>query len=123
MSDYDDLVQHSDSAYEAIRALNHHTVRALPAPVVYALLGNLNNLGYGLNQLLGQISGGLYRSLIEYDVYDHNRDPHDSVALANQAMREAARLATQIGDLLAEAQVAINAQGYNLPDATRRSGL
>jgi hypothetical protein len=112
MSD-DDLVQHADDAYEAIRALNHGTYRTLPAPLVYDLLGNLNNVGYGLAQLLGQISVGLAQSLTEYDVYARNRDPAESVAVANDAMRSAAMLAHDIGALLAAAQTAINSQGYN----------
>ena len=112
MSD-EDLVQHADDAYEAIRALNHGTYRTLPAPLVYELLGNLNNVGYGLEQLLGQMSTGLTRSLAGYDVYDGSREPGESVALANDAMRTAARLAHDIGALLAAAQTAINLQGYN----------
>ena len=108
-----DLVQHADDAYEAIRALNHGTYRTLPAPLVYDLLGNLNTVGYGLAQLLGQISTGLTRSLAEYDVYDRNRDPTESVTLANDAMRTAAQLAHELGALLAAAQTAINSQGYN----------
>ncbi len=112
MSD-EDLVQHADDAYEAIRTLNHGTYRTLPAPLVYDLLGNLNNLGYGLAQVLGQMSTGLTRSLTDYDVYDRNRDPGVSVALANDAMRTAARLAHDIGALLAAAQTAINLQGHN----------
>ena len=112
MSD-EDLVQHADDAFEAIRALNHGTYRTLPAPLVYELLGNLNNVGYGLAQLLGQMSAGLTRSLAEYDVYDHNRDPGASVALAHDAMRTAAQHAHELGTLLAAAQTAINSQGYN----------
>jgi hypothetical protein len=111
-----DPVQRSADAYDAIRALNHSTRGAMPAPLVYDLLGNLNNAGYGLNQLLRQISDGLSRSLTEYDVYDHNRGPAESVAIANQAIRRAAQHAHQMGELLAAAQVAINLQGFNLPD-------
>src|SRR6266508_4400835 len=102
MSDHDELVHHADNAYEAIRALNHRTRGAMPAPLVYDLLGNLNNLGYGLNQLLGQISDGLIRSLTEYDVYDRNRHPAESVAIANKAMGRAARHAHEIGEQLAD---------------------
>jgi hypothetical protein len=116
MSDHHELVQHADDAYEAIRALNHRTWRAIPAPLAYDLVGNLNNLGYGLEQLLRQISDGLTRSLIEYDVYDNNRDPAESVAVANEAMRTAARHAHEIGVLLSTAQSAINQQGYHVCD-------
>src|SRR5262245_52843969 len=110
------LVQHADDACEAIRALNHRTWRAIPAPLAYGLLGNLNNLGYGLEQLLLQLSHGLARSLTEYDVYDNNRDPAESVRTANKAMWTAARHAHEIGVLLSTAHTAINQQGYNLPD-------
>jgi hypothetical protein len=116
--DTDDLVQHADDAYEAIRALNHRTWRAIPAPLAYGLLGNLNNLGYGLDQLLRQLSHGLARSLTEYDVYDTNRDPADSVTVANKALWTAARHAHEIGVLISTAQTAINQQGYHPSDAS-----
>jgi len=114
------LVRHAEDAYEAIRALNHGTYRTIPAPLAYDLLGNLNAVGYGLAQLLGQISDGLRRSLAEYEVYDHNRDPADSVATASALMKEAAFDAARLGDLLNAAQIAINLQGYHLPDDTAR---
>jgi hypothetical protein len=112
------LVRHADTAFEAIRALNHGTYRTLPAPTIYALLGNLQSAaGSGLAQLLGQMADGLTRSLTEYDVYDNNRDPAESVALATEAMREAAHHAQALGRLLSEAQSAISMQGYyNVPD-------
>jgi protein involved in polysaccharide export with SLBB domain len=113
MSD-EDLVQHADDAYEAIRALNHGTYRTMPAPLVYDLLGNLRGVGHGLEQLARQLSAGLRRSLAEYDVYDHNRDPQASVELAEHALRQAATAANRLGELLSAAQLAINAQGYNL---------
>jgi hypothetical protein len=114
--EHSELVEHADAAYEAIRALNHRTWRAIPAPLAYGLLGSLNNLGYGLEQLLLQLSHGLARSLTEYDVYDNNRDPAESVRTANKALWIAARHAHEIGVLLSTAQTAINQQGYNLPD-------
>ena len=46
-------------------------------------------------------------------VITHHRDPAESVALANPAMRTAAQLAHELGALLAAAQTAINSQGYN----------
>jgi hypothetical protein len=122
MSDHDDLVQHADTAYEAIRALNHRTWRAIPAPLAYDLLGSLNNLGYGLEQLLLQFSDGLTRSLTEYDVYDNNRDPAESVAVATKAMRTAARHAHDIGVLLSTAQTAINQQGHHGHHASDDAG-
>jgi hypothetical protein len=112
MSD-DDMVRYADDAYEAVRSLNHATFRAIPAPLAYALLGNLQGVGYGLAQLLGQLSAGLTRSLAEYDVYDHNRDPVESVRAATAALREASTHAARIGELLAMAQASINLQGYH----------
>jgi hypothetical protein len=118
MTTTDDLVQHTDNVHESIRALNHITIdtRSLPAPVVYQMLGNLNNAGYGLAQLLGQLSNNLIRSLADYDVYDNAGDPTEAVGAASAAMRQAADLARQIGTLLSSAQSAINQQGYNTPD-------
>ncbi|WP_020393448.1 hypothetical protein [Kribbella catacumbae] len=113
MSD-DPLVQHADDAYEAVRALNHGTFRTIPAPLAYSLLGNLNNVGYGISQLTEQIATGLEGSLTEYDVYDNNRDPAESVATAASLLRSAAVHAKEIGRLLSEAQTAINLQGYNI---------
>ncbi|QNE21926.1 hypothetical protein F1D05_33440 [Kribbella qitaiheensis] len=110
------LVQYADDAYEAIRALNHGTFRALPAPLAYSVLGNLQAMGFGLAQLTGQLSGGLTESLTAYDVYDNNRDPKVSVAMAAEALRLAAASAQGTAELLAAAQLAINAQGYNVPD-------
>src|SRR6266508_6675764 len=99
MSD-EDLVQHADDAYEAIRALNHGTYRTLPAPLVYDVLGNLRGVGHGIEQLAGQLATGLRASLAEYDVYDHNRDPQASVELAEHALRQAVTAANRLGELL-----------------------
>jgi hypothetical protein len=110
------LVQHADDAYEAIRALNHGTYRAIPAPLAYSVLGNLQGMGFGLAQLARQLASGLRASLTEYDVYDNNRDPQTSVAMAAEALRQAAEHATRTAELLAAAQLAINAQGYHLRD-------
>ena len=113
-----DLTQHADDVYEAIRAMNHATIAAgpghsLPAPVVYQLLGNLNNAGYGLAQLLHQLEAALAASLTDYHVYDRNRDPSESLAIVGQALRAAAHHAHELGDLLAAAQTAINLQGHD----------
>jgi len=110
------LVQYADDAYEAIRALNHGTYRTIPAPLAYSVLGNLQGAGFGLAQLAGHLAGGLRESLTTYDVYDNNRDPKTSVAMAAEALRQAAEHARRTAELLAAAQLAINAQGYNLPD-------
>ena len=115
MSSDTELVNSADAAYEAIRTLNHGTYRTIPAPLAYSLLGNLAGAGHGLAQLLGQINTGLSKSLTEYDVYDRNRDPAESVDMTAEALDSAAELAAQLGELLSTAQGAINLQGYNLP--------
>src|SRR5262245_35940324 len=98
--DHDELVQHADDANEAIRALNHRTWRAIPAPLAYGLLGNHTNLGYAHEQPILPLTHGLARSLTEYDVYDNTRYPAESVRTANKAMWSAARHAHDIGVLL-----------------------
>jgi hypothetical protein len=75
-----DLTQRADDVYEAIRAMNRDTIttgpgNSVPAPVMYQLLGSLNNAGYGMAQLLQQLDTALAASLTEYHVYDHNRGP------------------------------------------------
>ncbi len=108
------LVQHADEAAEAIRLLNHGAYRSIPAPLAYDLLGRLARLGFGLAQLAEQISAGLSRSLTDYDVYDLNRDPAASVAIAAEALIAASNRAQRLGYHLDEAQAAIHLQGYNL---------
>ena len=46
--------QHARTAAESVRRINHLTIHgpALPAPVVYAILGPLEQVGYGLHQAL-----------------------------------------------------------------------
>jgi hypothetical protein len=108
------VVQHAADAYEAVRSINHLTFGAVPAPVVYDVLGNLKNVGHLLPQALGQLGAGLERSLSEYDVVeDDGGDPAESIALARAYLEEAAALAGQVGELLEKAQGAINRQGYN----------
>jgi hypothetical protein len=53
--------------------------------------------------------------LTDYDVYDRNRDPAESVQMAAEALASAAQLAAKVGALLSAAQSAINLQGYNPP--------
>ena len=115
------VVQHADDAYEAIRAINHLTYQSIPAPLAYAILGNLKNVGHLLPQALTQIGSGLQRSLDEYDVYeDDGADPAESVALAVEYLTAAGERAAEVGRLLEAAQTAINRQGYHVdhPDHT-----
>lgn len=113
-------------AHEAIRAINHLTSQGpIPAPTVYRILGELKCVGKLLPQALAQIARGLRASLDVLDVYDHRRDPAESVAdaviLLNQALRKAAAL----GEVLEATQSAISEQGYHSapvddPDAAAR---
>jgi hypothetical protein len=116
MSDHA-AVAHAEAAYEAVRALNHATVftrDGLPEPVVYRVLGFLQDAGgEGLAQALGQVSRALERSLSTYQVYeDDGADPAGSVAAAVAAISEAMVLARRVGRLLDGAQAAISRQGY-----------
>lgn len=104
----------ADVAYEAIRAMNHitNTADGIPAPVAYSVLGNLTGVAGMLPQLLEQLASGLERSLTEFDVYDHKREPAESVAAAQEALRTGRALASQLSDALSRAQVEINSQGW-----------
>lgn len=105
-----------DVAYESIRAINHLTSGTpIPAPVVYSVLGNLKGVGHMLPQALNQLGAGLAASLDEFDVYDHKREPGESVSEARSYLEMAAKKAEELGRLLEEAQVAINSQGYETP--------
>src|SRR6266540_1447415 len=108
--------ERADAAYEALRALNHATLgQSIPAPVAYDLLGSLRQTAGALSQLARQLGHGLERSLVTYDVYDDNRDPAASVAMAVHALTVAADQSHHTGNALATAQAAINLQGYRLP--------
>lgn len=117
----DDEDEHAgwpEVAYEAIRAINHLTFGgAMPAPLVYDVLGNLKGVGHLLPQALGQLSQGLADSLSEYDVYERDgREPAQSVTDARAYLVEAAEKAAELGTLLEAAQSAISGQGYRSKD-------
>ncbi len=102
------------TASEAIRSLNHASRdRDLPAPVAYGVLAGMAEIGFRLDQLAGQIGAGLLRSLDLYDVYDTNRDPKVSHAMAEQALISGARHVYRAAERFAEAQNAISGQGHN----------
>ena len=114
MSEQPAVVDSADEAYEIIKSIARGTAgRSLPAPVVYALVGNLKHAGgYTLAEVLENIASGLQESLKTHDVYDEGGD---AAANADQAAAElgaAAKLAEQIGRHLDAAQTAINRQGY-----------
>ena len=107
-------------AYEAIRAINHLTGHGpIPAPTAYRILGDLKGVGHLLPQALEQLARGLQASLEAFDVYDHCRDPGESVAEAIGLLARAARKAADLGQLLEDAHAAIAEQGYReLDEAT-----
>jgi len=103
----------AEVAYESIRAINHLTLHGpIPAPTGYRILGDLKGVGHLLPQALGQLARGLRASLEAFDVYDHRRDPGESVAEAIGLLCRAARKAADLGQLLEDAQAAISEQGY-----------
>ncbi len=86
-------------AHESIRAINHLTSHGpIPAPTAYTILGDLKGVGHLLPQALEQLCRGMQASLTAFDVYDHGRDPAesvmDAVALLARASRKAADLGT-----------------------------
>lgn len=88
---------------------------------MYRILGNLKNLGSFLPQISTQLAQGLVKSLQEYDVTEYEgKDPAASVALAGEHLARAAKLAAQMGEELAQAQNAINGQGYRTAAERRR---
>ncbi len=110
------IVQHADDAYESIRAINHLNYTSLPAPVVYAVLGNLKNVAHQMPQALTSLTDGLTRSLDTHDVTEVDRgvDPAVQVQIAGDHLAIAARLIAEAGQELEKAQTAIAGQGYRV---------
>lgn len=110
----------AEVAFESIRAINHLTLHGpIPAPTAYRILGDLKGVGHLLPQALEQLARGLQASLEAFDVYDHRRNPRESVAEAIGLLTRAARKAADLGQLLEDAQTAISEQGYGqLDDST-----
>ncbi len=104
-------------ALEAVRVINHLTSHGpIPAPTAYRILGDLKGVGHLLPQALEQLCRGLQTSLTTYDVYDHRRDPAESVSDAVTLLTRAARKAADLGQLLEDAQAAMAEQGYRTDD-------
>jgi len=104
-------------AYEAIRAINHLTGHGpIPAPTVYRILRDLKGVGHLLPQALEQLCRGMQASLTAFDVYDRRREPAESVSDAVALLVRASRKATDLGQLLEDAQAAIADQGYRTDD-------
>ena len=102
-------------AYEAIRAVNHVTGGvAVPAPVLYDVVGELKGVGHLLPQALDQLGQGLRASLDEYTVTDESgREPAETVEQAVRALNEAAERARELGALLEQVQSLVAEQGYD----------
>ena len=104
--------------YESLRALNHLTGHGpIPAPTVYRVLGELKGIGHLLPQACAQLARGLEESLHVLAVYDHRREPGESVTEAADLLDQARRTASELGYLLEAAQAAIAEQGYRTDDA------
>ena len=100
---------------EALRAINHLTGHSpIPAPTAYRILGDLKGVGYLLPQALEQLCRDLRASLAVFDVYDHRREPGESVMDAVALLSRAMRKAADLGQLLEDAQAAISEQGYHV---------
>jgi hypothetical protein len=108
------VIELAEAAQENLRELNHRTqYAAMPAPLIYRYLAELKQIPHRMPQLLEQLGGGLTRSLDEYDVYDHKRDPKASVDEALKHLATARAAMTAAGVALEAAQSAINDQGYH----------
>jgi len=122
------LGQYAEHAYEAVRAINHATITRPPllAPVVYEILGNLKQLGYALDQALGQISVGLAASLEApglYEVYEADgSDPAVSVEAARAAIGIACGAADDLATSIEYAQGQLTWQGYRPVTPTATGG-
>jgi len=120
------IARNADFAYYSIRAINHDTItrHPIPAPVVYEVLGSLKQLGYALDQALGQIAVGLAASLEApglYEVYEADgSDPHESVASARAALNIACGAAADAATAIEHAQSLLTWQGYR--PVTRTTG-
>lgn len=89
--------------------------RAVPAPELYGILGNIKSAGgYYLGELLERLADGIERSVDEYEVYeDDGGDPVLRAALAASLIQGAAAHATRVAQCLEAAQSAIAAQGHH----------
>ena len=107
----------AEVAFESIRAINHLTLHGpIPAPTAYRILGDLKGVGHLLPQAMEQLARGLQASLEAFDVYDRRREPAESVSDAVALLVRASRKATDLGQLLEDAQAAIADQGYRTDD-------
>jgi hypothetical protein len=111
------VLEHAAAAAEAIRAINHLTRgEAIPAPVVYEILGHLAEALQYLPQALDQIANGLTDSMLVYKLTDApGRDPEFSIQAACTHLIDAAGRTEKVADLIEDARTAIRDQGYRAP--------
>lgn len=111
------IVRLAEDAHTALREINHLTMRgAIPAPVLYDVLGHLKQLSPALAQALRQLADRLLDSLTEYDVRDDDgADPLTTITHCCFRLADAAVFATLLGPGLEDAQAVIAHQGYRSP--------
>lgn len=88
--------------------------RAVPAPELYEILGNLEGAGgYLLAELLGRLADGIQKSVAEYEVYEDDvGNPGGRAKLTAMLLREAAAHAKHICLCLEAAHSEIAGQGH-----------
>jgi hypothetical protein len=87
--------------------------RCITPPDAYSILGSAAELADAMPQALAQLGDALRRSLTLFDVYDRDRQPADSIAIATQALSAAADAFGAAAQHLSDAQAAIAYQGVN----------
>ena len=112
-----DVVRHADTAYEAIRAINHLTIGGVVVPpTAYELIGNLKALSNTLPQAVKQIGAGLAQSLEQFEVFeDKGADPQKTVDEARMHLLDAAADFDAAANKLELAQQAVAHLGFRQP--------
>lgn len=111
------IAQVAGEATDVVRELAHLTLRgAVPAPVLYEVLGRLSQIGPALDQTLRQLADALLDSLTTFDVVqDDGGDPLLAAARCCYRLSDAAVHAALLGAALQDAQAEISHQGYRAP--------
>jgi hypothetical protein len=113
------LVAHADTAHEAIRAVNHATIRRrpLPAPFLAPVLGTLTRLGPALAQACEQLTHALTAAADTYPLgTDDASDPLTRLLDAEDHLHHAARHAHALGEHLTSAHTALSHHHLDLDD-------
>lgn len=123
-ADYDRVHDVANDAREATeqiaRAANGNSIRVLPAPAVYELLGNVKVILWHLREAAEYLPRGLAHSLSDgaIEVYDRDpgtgepRDAAVQVQIASDELAELVASLTAAARAAEAAQTAINSQGY-----------